>query len=181
MELLWIVPLLWAGQDHRRVADLKIDGMTSQACHVAVGKALAAAPSVERVVFRVSKHGNRVHAVLKKEALPLREVEEALAAARQEMKDTLRMTVDYRLDEADLRLPAGTRFAVDGEDRKTGTEMTLAEFRKSQPFSSLDLPSVDHPSCAFICPEGCSAADEEAICPRCGSDLEKVEAPSQGG
>ncbi len=181
MKLLWIVPLLWAGQDHRRIADLKIDGMTSQACHVAVAKALAAAPSVERVLFRVSKHGTRVHAVLKKEAIPLREVEEALAAARQEMKDTLQMTVDYRLDEADLRLPAGTRFAVDGEDRKTEEEMSLAAFRKSRPFSSLDLPSVEHPSCAFVCPGGCSASDEEAVCPRCGSALEKVEAPPEGG
>ena len=186
MKPFWIIPLLGvcvsaAGQEHRRIVDLKIDGMTSREDHVSVARALAASPSIERVVFRVSGHGVRVHAVLKKEALPLAEVEEALAAARRGLKEAQGAAADFRLDETDLKLPAGTRFEAGGEGRRTEKETTLAEFRKSQPFTMLELPSAAHPSSAFVCPEGCATADEEATCPKCGSALEKVEAPAEGG
>lgn len=181
MKTLLIIPLLLAaGQDHRRIVDLKVDGMTSQACHVAVEKAIAAIPSVDRVVFRISKDAPRVHVVLKKDArLMLHEVEGALAAARKEMLDTLKMTVDYRLDEAAIHLPEGTLVVIDGKEVKTDAAGTLAEARKVMKLTTARLPEKAHPASAYVCPKGCSAGDGEGICPKCGTALAKVEAPKK--
>jgi copper chaperone CopZ len=173
--------LLLAPQEHKRIVELKIDGMTASACYEVVAASLARAKGVERVVYWVAKNDVRTHVVLKEGEPRLSELLAAIAAARKTMKDTLRMEVDYRLDEAALRLPAGTRIVVDGKEQPLEKETTLAEFRKTAKVDDVVMPVAGHPVCGFVCPNGCSASDAAGRCPKCANELVKVEAPKKDG
>jgi copper chaperone CopZ len=175
MKHLWIgLALLLPQDDHRKIVDVRLTGLQSQGCYVAVEKALTRVKGVERVVFWCQKGSYRAHIVVKDATPTLADLESAFAAAEKEMKDSLSMTVDYGLDEADFALPAGTKFVADEKEQTVEKATTLAEFRKTVTFSSLVLPQRPHPKCQFVCPRNCSAGEGVFPCPKCGSDLVRV-------
>ncbi len=186
MKALWIIPLLWLPQEkpkepaHRRIVDLKITGMTSNACYEIVSRFVAKAKGADRAIFWVSKGAVRTHIVVKGD-LRLTDVEAALTAARQEMKETLRMEVDYKIDVAVLKLPAGTKIIIDDKESKVEKETTLAELRKTVKVADVVLPAIDHPVCAFACPNACAASDEKGRCPKCNEEYLPVAPPKADG
>ena len=189
MKLLWIIPLLWLPQEkpqeqpketHKRIVDLKVTGMSSNACYEIVARCVAKAAGADRVIFWVSKNDVRTHIVVKGD-IKLGDVQEALKAAAKEMKDTLRMEVDYKVDEALLKLPAGTRIVVDAKEQKVEKETTLAELRKTVKVGDVILPTIDHPVCAFACPNACAASDEKGRCPKCNEEYLPVPPPKASG
>jgi hypothetical protein len=185
MRLLWIIPFLLAAQEkpaHRRIVDLKITGQSSNACYEVVTRKLKESKVVDRVVYWVCKQDVRTHVVLKDGDLKLSDVTAALAAAKKEMKDSLRMEVDYKLDDAAIALPKGTKYTLDGKELETDKAMTLAELRKAAAaLTDVVFPSENHPLVGFACPRGCSASAEATRCPSCNEEMLKVEAPAAEG
>jgi len=199
------VPLLLAqapAQEEPKVVALTLRGLAASADYVAVQKQIARVPGVARVVFWVEKDNYHIH-VHAKEPLRLRALHEATADAEKEMKETLRMTVDYAIDESRLRLSTETTVVVTGGDavveaiklvvpvastapRDGALEVRIAPkepvavaaLRKSvegtlEKLLDVALPGGSRPAAAYVCPNGCSESRGEGFCPRCAEKLVK--------